>query len=274
MIDLHAHSTHSDGELTPAALVDAARAAGLTAVALTDHDVLSGLGEAAARAAEWGLCFVPGVELEINVADGEFHLLGLNLRGDLPPLAKRLVAVREHRARRNERIIRKMNEAGLPVTMEEIAALAKGEVISRLHFAASLVNRGLVASIPEAFARFLGKGRPFYDPKLGLDLPEAITLIHTAGGKAVIAHPLTLGLPWEKLFAFLREGRERGLDGIEAYHSDFSPADCRRLEEFGRSAGFIVTAGSDFHGSRVPGRRLGYSSGGMEIGPEFLVGLE
>lgn len=166
-----------------------------------------------------------------------------------------------------------MNDAGLPAAMADIAALAKGEVISRLHFAAFLVNRGVVASVPEAFDRYLGRGKPFYDPKLGLDLPEAIALIHAAGGKAVVAHPLTLRLPWEKLFVFLRSSRALGLDGIEAYHSDFPLPDCRRLEEFARAAGFIVTAGSDFHGSRVPGRRLGRSAGGMEIGPEFLEGL-
>ncbi|MBN2352591.1 MAG: PHP domain-containing protein [Spirochaetales bacterium] len=274
MIDLHAHSAHSDGELSPTQLMETAAARGLSAIALTDHDVLSGLPEASARASSLNLRFVPGVELEINFNEGEFHLLGLDLRGDVSPLEKRLVGIREHRSRRNERIVEKMNEAGVGVTMTDIASLAKGEVISRLHFAAYLVHRGIAPSIPEAFSRYLGKGKPFYDPKLGLDLDEAIDLIHHAGGKAVVAHPLTLKLPWDVLIAFFRDRRGSGLDGIEAYHSDFPPDDCRRLEEFGRTADFIITAGSDFHGFRVPNRRLGYSSGGMEIGPEFLEGLD
>jgi predicted metal-dependent phosphoesterase TrpH len=273
VIDLHTHSTHSDGSLTPAELIEAASRQGLSAVALTDHDVTSGLGEAADRARQLRLRFIPGVELEINIGDGEFHLLGLNLHQDLSPLEEKLVAVRDHRAKRNERILEKMSAAGLPVTMRDITSLAKGDVISRLHFAAYLVAHGTVSSVAEAFALYLDKGKPYFDPKKALELEEAAALIHAAGGKAVIAHPFSLKLSWEHLTAFLLSGQKKGLDGVEAYHSDYPPADCRRLEEFGRAAGFIITAGSDFHGAAWRSRRLGLSSGGMSIGPEFLSWL-
>jgi 3',5'-nucleoside bisphosphate phosphatase len=269
-IDLHAHSTHSDGELTPGQLIETAAAHGLSAIALTDHDILSGLDEAAARARELGLRFIPGVELEINFPEGEFHLLGLNLTGDRSVLEAKLIEVRAQRATRNERIVRKMNAAGLPVTMADIAALAKGEVISRLHFATYLLNRGIVSSIPEAFSRYLGKGGPYFDPKKALDLAEAVACIHQAGGRAFIAHPYSLKLPWERLTTYLASARELGLDGVEAHHSDYPPADCRKLEAFARKSGLLVSAGSDFHGSHVPGRRLGKSSGGMDIGAEYL----
>jgi 3',5'-nucleoside bisphosphate phosphatase len=273
MIDLHAHSTHSDGSLTPAALVDFAVAQGLTALALTDHDITSGLPEAEARARETGLTCVPGVELEINTEDGEFHLLGLNLGLDRREIEERLVGVRDHRARRNERIVRKMNEAGLPVTEGDIAALASGKVISRLHFAQYLVREHVADSVSDAFDRFLGRNKPYYDAKQALSLDEAVPLIHRAGGKAVIAHPLSLRLGWERLEAFLLGCREQGLDGIEAWHSDYPPADCQRLAGFGRRQGFGLTAGSDFHGDACPARKLGRSSGGMTIGEEFLEWL-
>jgi predicted metal-dependent phosphoesterase TrpH len=272
-IDLHAHSTHSDGELTPRELMEAAAAIGLSAIALTDHDILSGLDEAAARARELGLRFIPGVELEINFPEGEFHLLGLGLTGERSVLEAKLIEVRAHRASRNERIVGKMNAAGLPVTMADIAALAHGEVISRLHFATYLLKQGLVSSIPEAFSRFLGKGGSYFDPKKALDLEEAVACIHRAGGRAFIAHPLSLKLPWERLTAYLVSACELGLDGVEAYHSDYPPADCRKLEAFAREWGLFVSAGSDFHGRHVPGRRLGKSSGGMDIGAEFLSWL-
>jgi predicted metal-dependent phosphoesterase TrpH len=270
MIDLHAHSTCSDGSLSPRQLVDYAREQGLTALALTDHDMTGGLEEASARARETGLGFVPGVELEINTSSGEFHLLGLNLHLNRSALEEELITIRDHRSRRNERIISKMNEDGLPVSLDDIAALAGGRVISRLHFAAYLVNLGRAQSISDAFERFLGQGRPYFDPKKALDLPRAVELIHGAGGKAVIAHPFSLNINWEQLTQTLLVFKAEGLDGIEAHHSDYPLPDCQRLEAFGRDNGFGITAGSDFHGAAWPTRRLGHSSGGREISDSYL----
>ncbi len=270
MIDLHAHSTHSDGSLTPRELIDFARSQGLTALALTDHDITSGLEEASNQADISGIRFVPGVELEINTDQGEFHLLGLDLKGNRHPLEEKLVEVRDHRARRNERIIRKMQADGLSVTEADIVALTQGQVISRLHFASYLVNIGRAVSINDAFSRWLGQGMPYFDPKKAFDLAEAVGLIHAAGGKAVIAHPFSLGLSWERLTDMLATWQKAGLDGIEAWHSDYALEDCLKLAEFGREKGFGLTAGSDFHGQSWPSRRLGHSAGGIEIKDELL----
>jgi predicted metal-dependent phosphoesterase TrpH len=274
MIDLHSHSTHSDGSLTPALLVDYAVTQGLDALALTDHDVISGNAEAQSRAQERGILFIPGVELEINNERGEFHLLGLNLCTNCGPLEARLQLVRKNRSNRNVRIIEKMNRAGVNVTSEDIDTLAAGEIVSRLHIAQYLVNQGHASSIKDAFARFLEKGKPFFEQKEALDLSEAISLIREAGGKTVIAHPFSLSFLWEDLKAFLLECREEGLDGIEAYHSDYPLEDCRKLEIFGNTRGFIITAGSDFHGTNMPERKLGYSSGGLGIENRFLSWMD
>ena len=270
MIDLHTHSTASDGSLAPEALVELALGAGLTALALTDHDTLDGVPRARARAAETSLRLIPGVEIEIERDEGEFHLLGIGLSGDTSGLLEALSRVQAARRGRNVRMVEKMQAAGIPITMEEIKETAGGDIVSRAHFARVLVRKKIVGSIDAAFKRLIGKGMPYYEPRACLVLKEATTLIRRAGGVAVIAHPVSLGLHGPALRLFVGAGRDQGVSGIEAWHPNHSLKESHTFERLARSLGMLVTGGSDFHGAHIPSRRLGLSSGGREIPDRFL----
>ncbi|MDR0447043.1 MAG: PHP domain-containing protein, partial [Treponema sp.] len=189
MIDLHTHSNASDGDLNPSELIKKAVQTGITNLALTDHDTVSGLEEAQEAAKKWGISFIPGVELEIQTEiQGEFHLLGLNIRHLTEEFYGTLQNLAEIREQRNLKIIEKMHEAGIEVDYKEIKVK---EIIGRPQFGAFLVGRKIVKNQEQAFKRWLGKGRPFYVPKEGLDLAKAIRLIHEAKGIAVLAHPMS-----------------------------------------------------------------------------------
>ena len=270
MIDLHTHSTASDGSCTPQRLVELALSLGLTALALTDHDTLAGV-QAARRAAEGtGLFLIAGVEIEIEAAAGEFHLLGLGLGEQRDGLEAALARIQIARRGRNNRMVEKFRRAGIPLTMEELNEVAGGDIVSRAHFARLLVKKKVVNSIDAAFKRLIGKGREFYEPRECLALEEATSLIRAAGGIAVIAHPISLGLRGPALRTHVAACKERGVSGIEAWHPNQPLKECARYERLGRSLGMVVTGGSDFHGEHIPQRMLGRTAGGREI-PDSLL---
>jgi 3',5'-nucleoside bisphosphate phosphatase len=273
MIDLHSHSTASDGSRSPEGLVELALETGLTVLALTDHDTLDGVDPAAARARGTALTLVPGVEIEIEHDGGEFHLLGLALFGDRGRLQESLVRLRQARRERNTRMVARMQAAGMAITEEELAATAGGPVISRAHFARLLVRKKIVSSIDQAFKKLIGKGQPYYEPRLCLPLREATALITEAGGVAVVAHPLSLGLRGPALKTRLASFHDQGVGGIEAWHPTHEVKDCRKLESMARQLGMVVTGGSDFHGEHVPQRRLGYTAGGRAVPAELINSL-
>ena len=270
MIDLHTHSTASDGSLTPPALIEKAIGIGLVALALTDHDTLDGVPPARARAEKSALRFIPGVEIEIECDTGEFHLLGLGLAGDTAPLREALSRIQVARRERNRRMVARLQEAGFPITMEEIEQAAGGDIVSRAHFAKVLVRRKLASSIDAVFRRLIGKGMPYYEPRACLPLPEATRLIREAGGHAVIAHPVSLRLRGPALRAFVAACAQQGVSGLEAWHPNHSLTDSRRIERLAGALGMIVTGGSDFHGDHIPGRKLGQSTAGREV-PDRLA---
>jgi hypothetical protein len=270
MIDLHSHSTASDGSYSPSALVGLALERGLSALALTDHDSVSGLPEAEAAASGGALRIIRGVEIEIAFGPGEFHLLGLRLErlgGELGDVLQRLFLAREER---NRRILDKMRDAGFAATMDDLKAVAGEGSAGRPHIAALLVERKAVRTRQEAFDKYLAKGRPFYEAKDCLELDEAIRIIREAGGLAVVAHPLSLFVSWGRLGSLMDEWKELGIDGIEAYHPTAKVSHCRRMEKMARERGFRVTAGSDFHGAIRPERKLGRTAGNLVIGDEYL----
>ncbi|HUJ77030.1 MAG TPA: PHP domain-containing protein [bacterium] len=270
MIDLHTHSTASDGACTPERLVDLASSVGLSALALTDHDTLDGLARATAQAAERGILVLPGVEIEIEHAEGEFHLLGLGLDGDTGPLREALEGVQAARRSRNDRMAAKLQAGGYPITIEEVRAAAGGEIVSRAHFAQVLVRKKLVGSMDAVFKKLLGKGMPFYEPRACLELREASRLIALAGGIPVIAHPVSLGLKGPSLRTFVAACRDQGVGGVEAWHPNHSVKECRKLERMAVGLGMAVSGGSDFHGEHLPNRKLGFTSAGREIPDRFL----
>jgi predicted metal-dependent phosphoesterase TrpH len=250
-VDLHAHSTASDGSQAPAAAVQAAHAAGLTAFALTDHDTLAGIPEAQAAADALGLRLVPGVELSVHQGDVEVHVLGLHIR-DVEALQARLEAFRGFRRVRAERMVERLNAHAVPVTMDAVLGEAAGGAIGRPHVARALVNGGWVRDMREAFDKWLAAGKPAYVEKERLDIAAGIAMIHEAGGIAVYAHPGSDGRreTIEPLVA-------AGLDGIEVRHPSHSREDELRLASLAAFFGLVVSGGSDWHGAMHGGRVLG-----------------
>lgn len=273
MIDLHAHSTASDGLLSPSQLVTLAHKNGVTMLALTDHDTVAGLAEAAQACQQYGIRFVPGIEIEVEVDTGEFHLLGLGLHAWNSPWAGRVRQLQALRVERNLRIFEKMREAGIRGNYEEVEQLAVGGQVGRPHFARFLVQRGKVETVQEAFNHFLGRGQLFYEKKAALPLQEALDLVHTGGGLALLAHPLSLQLGFGELEERLIAWKSQGLDGLEAWHPGAEPRQCRRLEALARRCGLKVSAGSDYHGENRPGRKLGWTAGGLAIDDRFAEEL-
>jgi predicted metal-dependent phosphoesterase TrpH len=269
MVDLHTHSTYSDGSYTPKDLMEYAHQNGLKAIALTDHDDIGGLKEAEEKACELGIQFIPGVELEVQYTGGEFHLLGLAISKNLTRFEEVLQDIQTKRKNRNNYIIEKIQAAGIKVSLKDIEKYAGGNIISRLHFAHFLIAYGLTKTVKQAFAKYLNPGKPFYVAKEVLTLKKALKLIKESDGKSIVAHPFTLRLSWIKLKKYLLGCKEAGLDGIEAYHPDIAREEGRKLESFGRDHDLIITAGSDFHGKNRAERLLGFSSSGMEIEDRF-----
>ncbi len=273
MIDLHSHSTASDGDCAPPRLVELALGMGIRALALTDHDTIAGVAQAEARARGTGLLLIPGVEVEIESLTGEFHLLGLGLFADRGSLDAALDRVRVARRGRNARMVAKLQAAGIPIAMEELSAIAGGEIVSRAHFARLLVQKRVVNSIDAAFSRLIGKGAPFYEPRACLGIREAVELIGAAGGFSAVAHPTSLGMNEPALRQHLSACRDIGVRGLEAWHPNHTLKQCHRLERLARAMGMLVTGGSDFHGQHMPQRRLGLSSGGREVPDALLEAL-
>ena len=259
-VDLHAHTTASDGSLSPTELVQKAAGLGLAALAVTDHDTLGGLAEAQAAAGEVGLELLPGVELSVEDGGGRFHLLGYGFDPADAVLGEKLETLRAARADRNERMAVKMAELNLPVTMDDVRAEAgeEADVIARPHFAQALIKKGVVRSVQEAFDTYLASGRPLYLPKEVLTPRDAIALLHVAGGVAVMAHPGLIPLSGSALAARVESlAQADGLDGIEAYYSQHGPADTDRFLMLAQRHGLLVTGGSDFHGTPKPHVPLG-----------------
>jgi 3',5'-nucleoside bisphosphate phosphatase len=250
-VDLHAHSTASDGAATPAALVAAARQVGLAAIALTDHDTVSGVRAAIAASEGSGLRVVPGVELSAVDASGETHLLGLHL-ADLDSLDARLAELREMRRTRAERIVQRLNALGVGITMEDVLERAGGGAIGRPHVARALIANGWAADLRTAFDRYLAAGRPAFVAKDRLSLADAIGMVHRAGGVAVLAHPGASATSERvKAFAAL------GLDGVEVRHPSHDDAEIGRILALTERLGLLPSGGSDWHGQPDGSRALG-----------------
>ncbi|NPB10048.1 MAG: PHP domain-containing protein [Thermodesulfobacteria bacterium] len=268
-IDLHTHSTASDGTFTPGALVQKAHDLGLYALALTDHDTVAGLAEAHEAAKATGMRFVPGVEISVKFdGPGHCHLLGYFFDYRHPRLTETLQALHEARANRNKKMIAKLRELGIEISEEELRALAGDGEIGRPHMAKLLVMKGVVKDFDEAFEKFLGKGKPAYVPKALLSPKEALEIIHEAGGLTSLAHPYYLKLPPEGVRDYVRELKEYGLDAIEAYYTDHDRDYTRFCLELAEEFGLLVSGGSDFHGDNKPEIALGTGKGDLFVPPE------
>lgn len=268
MIDLHTHSTASDGTYSPAELVRLAKEVGLSALALTDHDTVEGLKEALAEARELGMTFVPGVEISVKFeGPGHCHILGYFVDPDSSVLTETLDLLQKARGERNRKMVARLQALGVDITLEELEELAEGE-IGRPHFATLLVKKGVVKSVEEAFERYLRKGAPAYVPKARLTAEEAFSAIKSAGGLVVLAHPIHLRLSPEDLDRYVAELKTLGLDGIEAYYTEHSREFTALCLEMAGRYDLVPTGGSDFHGHNKPDIKLGRGFGNLRVPDE------
>ncbi len=273
-VDLHTHSTASDGTCTPKELVRKAKEIGLYALALTDHDTISGVKEAQEEAQKIGLRFLPGVEISVRFeGPGHCHLLGYFLRYQHPRLEKALFSLQEARSNRNQKMVKKLQELGIEISLDELKALARGGEIGRPHMAKLLVQKGVVRDFEEAFKRYLGKGCPAYVPKALFSAQEAIEMVHEVGGVVSLAHPYYLKLSREETEEFVRSLKDQGLDAVEAYYTDHDASYTAFCLELAQKFALLVTGGSDFHGANKPDIRLGQGKGHLHVPPQVYEEL-
>ena len=273
-IDLHLHTTHSDGSFSPTDVLRFAHKAGVTALAITDHDIVTGIPEAIAAGAELGIEIIPGVEISSRVGNSELHILGYCLQWQDPELNRRLASLRESRHSRNPQIIERLRALGLDVTYEEVRALAGTDAVGRPHIARVLMDKHYVTSAKDAFDRYLAEGRPAY---VARELPspaDAIAWIRAAGGVAVLAHPTWAKVSGESLNALLIALKAEGLGGIEVHYSSHTKRQTREYHDLAKRLDLLITGGSDFHGITKPDIEVGTGKGGLKVSEKLLDPLK
>jgi 3',5'-nucleoside bisphosphate phosphatase len=247
LVDLHSHTTASDGTFSPTESVKRASGKGLRALGITDHDTIAGLAEAIATGKKYGIEVVPGIEISTVDNGQDIHVLGYYINYEDRDFLARLQSLREARDRRNEMIVENLQKMGIPITLEEIVrkkGMDEGN-IGRPHIAEVLIDKGIVSSLAEAFELYLGKQGKAYANPPRISPEQAINLVRSAGGVAVLAHP---GLYHDE--ALVKRLIKYGLDGIEAYHTDHTPEQVTYYTMLAKEHQLIATAGSDFHGAR------------------------
>jgi len=261
--DLHTHSTASDGTVAPEDLPKLAVNVGLCAIALTDHDTTAGIPACEKACREHDIAFVPGIEVSADPAlpnwqdkppHGTLHILGLFIQHDDPMLAKVHDQMRDARDERNPAIIEKLNTLGIDITYQQVQTLAQTQctkIIGRPHIAQVLIEHGHATSSQDAFARYLGRGGAAYLRRDRLTAQNAINAIHHAGGLAILAHPVQLGVrDPDQLALFIQQLKQLGLDGIETNHPDHTPQQAQQFQALAHKLNLLTSGGSDFHGHR------------------------
>ena len=265
-VDLHLHTTASDGVMSPSGIVRYAKAKELQAIAVTDHDTIEGLEEAVGEGKKIGFEVIPGIEISAEFSPGSMHLLGYFLDIHHPLLVEKLKYLQEARAARNPKIVEKLNRLGVRISYEDVVKASGGGQVGRPHFAQVLLDKGYVRSIQEAFERFLKKGAPAYADKFRFKASEAINFINGANGIAVLAHPNTLGMNGNAGFeALLLQLVKEGLRGIEVYYPEHSPADVARYKLIAEKLDLVLTGGTDYHGIEGSELDIGIGRGGMRL---------
>jgi len=274
VIDLHCHSLFSDGTDAPEALAMMADEAGLTALALTDHDTLDGLPRFLATQPRVRTRLVPGLEIGCRFLDLELHVLGLFIDPEDARLQRHIDDMLQRRDERNHRMIERLQKLNISITLEEVASLAPTRLLSRVHFAKALVRRGAAGSRQDAFARIIGDGCPGHVPFRVLSPGEAARWILEAGGVPVLAHPgrsTRRGFRWDEA---MQDLKRVGFEGFEAYYGEYGPAEQQYFCALARRLDMVACGGSDYHGSSKPGLVLGAGRGNLHVPDEALAALE
>lgn len=276
-IDLHCHSLYSDGTDTPTQIVQQAKAIGLKVVALTDHDTTAGLTEFTQAGIREGVVTIPGVELSCEYKGKDIHVLGYGIRSGAAELEEKLKEIRQDRETRNDRMLQRLADLGYPITFQEVSSLAKGGIVSRIHFALALRDKGYVNSKEEAFERLIGEGCAGYIPRKALTMEEGVTWLNQMGAKVVLAHPMQykyLGLSGVE--ELLSKMKALGTVGVEVLHSGCQEENSRLLMDMADRLGLGYTGGSDYHGHNKTAVYLGQVYGGYTIPDIFLktIGME
>ncbi len=272
-IDLHVHSTVSDGTFTPSELVHYAIEKNLSAFALTDHDTTDGLEEAFKAACGSNLEIIPGIELSTTWNSTDVHIVGLDIDWKNTYFRKTLSEFQASRELRNEKIIARLQKEGIPITAKLMEKDFPNSVWTRAHFARFLFEHNYVGSMKEAFDRYLGNHAKCYVPREKVTPFQAIHLIHEGGGKAIFAHPILTRLSKDRLESLVNELSQNGLDGIETLYVSYTPADELFTKQLAKRYGLKQSGGSDFHGSNKPYIDLGCGKGNLKIPYEILEQL-
>ncbi len=275
-IDLHVHSTFSDGSMSPTELVNYAQQKGLSALSITDHDTIEGHAEAMVAGEKHGVEIVPGVELSIKCGECPVHMLGYLFRPGDDNLNQQLKRLQNGRLERNKVILENLKKLGIPIELVELEEVSGHGQSGRPHIAQLLIGKGVVTSMDEAFNRYLARGGSAYAPRLVFQAHEAISMIKNAGGLAVLAHPQQIEKSGKDVSSIIRKLLDLGLDGIEVYYPTHSRQFKKKLMNISRKLDLLVTGGSDYHGAIRPGTTLAGGkncSVSLQILKDLKIGL-
>ncbi len=273
-IDLHVHSTYSDGTLTPSELVKKAFSINLAAMALTDHDTIDGIPEAVSCAADYDIELIPGIELSTFYDKKEIHIVGLYIDYTDKNFKKELEFLKQSREKRNEKIAARFCEIGIPVSYDEMKKMYEGAVITRANFADYLVRKGYVKSRNEVFDRYLGDSKPCYVPREKMLPEKAIKMIKSVGGVPVLAHPVLYHMGNEQMNKLMDYLCQHGIAGLEAVYSTYTMGDELEMKHIAKERNLLISGGSDYHGANKPDIELGTGRGHLFVPEEILTKIK
>lgn len=266
-VDLHLHTTASDGQLSPAEIVHKAAELGLSVIAITDHDSVEGVEPALAAAKDFpGLSVIPGVELSTDIPGGEVHILGYFINHRDQGLKRSLESLRNSRQERGRKIVAKLAQLNIDVDWQRVLELAAGASVGRPHIAQAMMERGYISSLREAFSKYIGRNGPAYVERERLTPPQAVELVLRAGGLPTLAHPADI----EGLESLIPRLKQAGLVGLESYYDGYSKETISWLNGLARDHGLIPCGGSDYHGSEAG---IGSEPGSVNLPPECVAQL-
>ena len=275
-VDLHTHTSKSDGSFTPTELVDYATEKGLAAVAITDHDTTDGLAEALLHAAfmaqrgEPCAEVIPGIEFSTKYEQKDVHIVGLYISYDSPAFQKQLDSFVDSRINRNHKMCQNLQAAGIDITFDKLQAENPGAVITRAHYATYLLEHGYVKSRPDAFSQYLGDHTKYFVPREKVTPAQAVELILSADGVPILAHPTLYHMGNYRLCHLVASLKDVGLMGIEGFYSTYTPQDERDMRRIADKYDLLLSGGSDFHGANKPSLDLGAGYGGLFVPEEIL----